>query len=43
MLEFAAAHNVLPTVTRIPLEDAGKALKEMHEGRVRGRAVLVMQ
>lgn len=43
VLEFAAAHNVRPTVTRIPLEDAGKALKEMHEGRIRGRAVLVMQ
>ena len=43
VLEFAAAHKVRPTVTRIPLEDAGKALKEMHKGRIRGRAVLVVQ
>jgi len=43
VLEFAATHNIRPTVTRMPLEDAGKALKEMHEGRIRGRAVLVMQ
>jgi alcohol dehydrogenase, propanol-preferring len=41
VLDFAAAHNIRPTVTRMPLEDAGKALKEMHEGRIRGRAVLV--
>ena len=26
----------------MPLEDAGKALIEMHEGRVHGRIVLVM-
>jgi D-arabinose 1-dehydrogenase-like Zn-dependent alcohol dehydrogenase len=43
VLEFAASNNIRPTVTRMPLEDAGKALKEMHEGRIRGRAVLVMQ
>jgi D-arabinose 1-dehydrogenase-like Zn-dependent alcohol dehydrogenase len=43
VLEFAAAHKIRPTVTRMPLEDAGRALKEMHEGRIRGRAVLVMQ
>ena len=42
VLDFAAAHNIRPTVTRMPLEDAGKALKEMHEGRIRGRAVLFM-
>lgn len=41
VLDFAAAHNIRPTVTRMPLEDAGRALKEMHEGRIRGRAVLV--
>jgi alcohol dehydrogenase, propanol-preferring len=43
VLEFASSHNIRPTVTRMPLEDAGKALKEMHEGRIRGRAVLVMK
>jgi len=42
VLDFAATHDIRPTVTRMPLEDAGKALKEMHEGRIRGRAVLVM-
>jgi len=43
VLNFAANHNVRPTVTRMPLEDAGKALREMHKGKIRGRAVLVMQ
>jgi alcohol dehydrogenase len=43
VLEFAVTRNIRPTVTRMPLEDAGKALKEMHAGRIRGRAVLVMQ
>src|SRR5215831_7095084 len=37
VLEFAAAHNIRPTVTRVPLEDAGKALREMQEGKIRGR------
>jgi propanol-preferring alcohol dehydrogenase len=43
VLEFAATHNLRPTVRRMPLEEAGKALKYMHEGRIRGRAVLVME
>jgi D-arabinose 1-dehydrogenase-like Zn-dependent alcohol dehydrogenase len=43
VLEFAATHNLRPNVTRVPLEDAGRALKEMHEGKIRGRAVLVMK
>jgi alcohol dehydrogenase len=43
VLEFAAAYNIRPIVTRVPLEDAEKALREMHERKVRGRAVLVMQ
>ena len=43
VLKFAAAHNIRPTVTRMPLEDAGKALKEMHEGRIRGRVVLMIK
>ena len=41
-LEFAATHGLRPKVTRMPLEDAGKALAEMHEGRVHGRIVLMM-
>jgi D-arabinose 1-dehydrogenase-like Zn-dependent alcohol dehydrogenase len=43
VLEFAAIHDIRPTVTRMPLEDAGKALKEMHQGNIRGRAILVMR
>jgi len=43
VLEFAATHDLRPIVTRMPLEEAGNALREMHEGRVRGRAVLVMK
>ena len=43
ILEFAATHGVCPKVTGMPLEDAGKALKELEEGRIRGRAVLVME
>jgi len=42
VLEFAATHNLRSTVTRMPLEEVGNALKRMHEGRIRGRAVLVM-
>jgi alcohol dehydrogenase, propanol-preferring len=41
VLEFAATHGVRPKVTRIPLEDVGKALTQMHEGRVHGRTVIV--
>jgi len=43
VLEFAATHGLRPTVIRMPLEEAGKALKEMHEGRILGRVVLVMK
>jgi alcohol dehydrogenase, propanol-preferring len=43
VLEFAAVHNVRPRVTPMPLEEAAKALTEMHEGRVHGRVVLVMK
>jgi D-arabinose 1-dehydrogenase-like Zn-dependent alcohol dehydrogenase len=42
VLEFAAAHNIRPTVTRMPLVDAAKALKAMQAGRVCGRLVLEM-
>jgi propanol-preferring alcohol dehydrogenase len=39
VLEFAATHNIRPNVTKMRLEDAGKALTEMHERRVHGQAV----
>lgn len=35
-------HGVKPRLSRYSLEDAGKALDDMHEGRLHGRAVLVM-
>jgi alcohol dehydrogenase, propanol-preferring len=41
VLELAATRSVHPKVTRMPLNDAGKALQKMHEGKIRGRAVLV--
>jgi propanol-preferring alcohol dehydrogenase len=41
-LEFAAANGVKPQLTPYKLEDAGKALDDMHEGRLHGRAVLLM-
>ena len=41
-LHLAATHDVRPRVTPMPLDDAGKALKQMHEGSIRGRVVLVM-
>jgi len=41
-LEFAATHGIRPQVTPLPLANAGEALAQMHEGRIRGRAVLVM-
>ncbi len=42
ILALTATHDLRPRVTRMPLKDAGKALAEMHEGRVHGRIVLVM-
>jgi len=41
-LHLAATHGVRPRVTPMPLDDAGKALKQMHEGNIHGRVVLVM-
>jgi D-arabinose 1-dehydrogenase-like Zn-dependent alcohol dehydrogenase len=32
---------VVPRITKVPLEDAGKMLQQMHEGKLRGRAVVV--
>jgi alcohol dehydrogenase, propanol-preferring len=42
-LRFAADHGVRPHVTRYPLEKAEEALALMHENRLRGRAVLVVE
>jgi D-arabinose 1-dehydrogenase-like Zn-dependent alcohol dehydrogenase len=42
VLRLAATRGVRPKVTRMPLNDARKALQKMHEGKIRGRAVLVM-
>ena len=42
LLEFAATHSVRPSVTCMPLDDAEKALKQMHEGKIHGRIVLEM-
>ncbi len=42
-LEFSAHNRVVPRVTKYPLEDAGKALQLMDEGKLRGRAVLVLR
>jgi D-arabinose 1-dehydrogenase-like Zn-dependent alcohol dehydrogenase len=41
-LQFAATHGVRPRITRCTLEDASAVLGEMQEGRLRNRAVLVM-
>jgi propanol-preferring alcohol dehydrogenase len=41
-LHLAASHGVRARVTRMPLDDATKALKQMHEGNIHGRVVLVM-
>jgi D-arabinose 1-dehydrogenase-like Zn-dependent alcohol dehydrogenase len=42
VLILAATHGLHPKVTPMPLDDAQEALKQMHEGRVRGRIVLTM-
>src|SRR5271157_5105167 len=42
-LDFSAHNQVLPHITKFPLQDAGKALELMHEGKLRGRAVLVLR
>lgn len=42
-LDLAAACRLKPRVERFPLERAEEALGKLHEGRLRGRAVLVME
>ena len=41
-LNFAAVHNVRPSITRRPLEEAADVLDEMNERRLRGRVVLTI-
>jgi alcohol dehydrogenase, propanol-preferring len=41
-LHLAATHDVRARVTPMPLEDVARALKQMHEGNIHGRVVLVM-
>ncbi len=40
-LSFSANHGVVPRITKVPLEEAGKMLQAMHEGKLRGRGVIV--
>ena len=42
-LDFSVHNNVVPRITKFPLEDAGKALDLMNAGKLRGRAVLVLR
>ena len=40
-LDFSAHNHVVPRITKIPLQDAGKALDMMNKGQLRGRSVIV--
>ena len=42
-LSFSAHNKVLPRITQFPLADAGKVLQLMHDGKIRNRAVLVLE
>ncbi len=42
-LEFSVRHDVSRHITKFALQDAGKVLKLMEEGKPRGRGVLVLQ
>jgi len=41
--DFSLHHHVVPHISKFRLEDAGKVLELMHQGKVRGRAVLVLR
>ena len=41
-LQFAASHGVRPRLTQFPLAAAAEALAQMHDNRLRGRAVLML-
>jgi propanol-preferring alcohol dehydrogenase len=40
-LDFSAHNHVVPRITKIPLQDAAKALDMMQKGSLRGRSVIV--
>jgi alcohol dehydrogenase len=40
-LKFSAANKVVPRITKISLEEANKALDQMEQGKLRGRAVIM--
>ncbi|MGC2108906.1 MAG: alcohol dehydrogenase catalytic domain-containing protein [Candidatus Korobacteraceae bacterium] len=40
-LDFSASNHVVPHITKIPLQDASKALDLMSQGKLRDRAVIV--
>ncbi|KAI9254029.1 hypothetical protein BY458DRAFT_521547 [Sporodiniella umbellata] len=40
MLQFAAAHNVKPWITKYPMKDCNEAIKDFREGKPRYRLVL---
>ncbi len=40
-LDFSVHNAVVPRITKIPLEEAGKALEQMEQGKLRDRAVIV--
>ena len=42
-LDFSVHNHVVPHITKVPLEDAGKMLELMNAGKLRGRAVLVLR
>lgn len=42
-LKFSLHNNVKPQIVKMPLEDAAKAHQMLHEGKIVGRAVLVME
>ena len=42
-LQFAARHGVRPHLTRFPFAAAAEALEQMHDNRLRGRAVLMLE
>lgn len=43
VLDFCAAHNIMPDIELIPIQDINKAFKKMQEGEVRFRYVIDMQ
>jgi len=40
MLNFAARHNILPTVEMFKLSEVNEAIEKLREGKVRYRVVL---